>query len=87
MCQRLQIGREKTRHVVSRGGQEVVVVDLLNFAVARTHLLKIITPELQAIQTLYRDVSVLQLVLCRAHHHGHSHRRVKKKVAVGLVQY
>jgi hypothetical protein len=30
------------------------VGDLLNFAVARTHLLKMITPELQAIQTLCR---------------------------------
>lgn len=42
------------RQLVSRSAME----DLLNFAVARTHLLKIITPELQAIQTLYGNQSV-----------------------------
>lgn len=39
-------------------GLNVAVEDSLNFAVARTHLLKMITPELQAIQTLQRHQSV-----------------------------
>lgn len=56
-------GRQDMRQLVSRSAME----DLLNFAVARTHLLKMITPELQAIQTLYANQSVsIAVPTCRA---------------------
>lgn len=55
----------------------LAVEDLLNFAVARTHLLKMITPELQAIQTLHRHRinQYRSPRMCVAHHCGHFQRR------------
>jgi hypothetical protein len=50
-------GRYETA-CLARQGTQLRSGDLLNSAVARTHLLKMITPELQAIQTLYEDQSI-----------------------------
>lgn len=67
----------KIRDSLSRVGLDVAVEDLLNFAVARTHLLKMMTPELQAIQTLHRHQinQYRSPRVCRARHCGHFQRR------------